>query len=70
MTVQVDFAEAGGYLRPRRGSHADGRSLLFTLADGIAHPGAAVVLWPSWLTPRDVPSARSRSRSQVSQRRE
>ncbi|HZY69961.1 MAG TPA: hypothetical protein VFF67_03155 [Thermoplasmata archaeon] len=70
MTVQVDFAEAGGYLRPKRGAHSDGRSLLFTLADGIAPPGAAVVLWPSWLAPREAPSPRSRSRSQVSQRRE
>ncbi|MCI4351126.1 MAG: hypothetical protein L3K15_06410 [Thermoplasmata archaeon] len=69
MTLAIDFAEAGGYMRARRAPSGDGSSLLFTLSDGLTQAGEAVFLWPSWLAPRQTPATKGRIRNQLSPRR-
>ena len=69
MTLAIDFAEAGGYMRARRVPPGEGSALLFTLADGLPQSGEAVFLWPSWLAPHEAPSTRQRTRTHLSPRR-
>jgi hypothetical protein len=69
VTLAIDFAEAGGYMRARRTPNEEGSALLFTLSDGLTQAGEAVFLWPSWLAPHQPPATRSRIRSGMSSRR-
>jgi hypothetical protein len=70
VTLAIDFAEAGGYMRARRVPTTEGSALLFTLTDGLPQSGEAVFLWPSWLAPHESAApTRHRTRTHLSPRR-